>query len=98
MKNYQNFLTKNLKDKNEYKTKCESKSTTNKYSFFLELNFLGVNKLFALVYLNWNNDLKMVPKGKGRNYYVIINGNNFYDQFIDCDVKKLEELRKLTTC
>ena len=34
MKNYQNFLTKNLKDKNEYKTKCESKSTTNEYSFF----------------------------------------------------------------
>ena len=40
----------------------------------------------------------MVPKGKGKNYYVIINGKNFYDQFIDCDMKKFEELRKLTTC
>ena len=34
----------------EYKTKCENKVTTNKYRYFPESNFVGVNRLFALVY------------------------------------------------
>ena len=32
-----------------------------------------------------------------KNYNVIINGKNFYDQPIDFDVKWQEEIRKLTT-
>ena len=43
---------------NEYQTKSENKNTKNKYKYFLELNFVGVNILFALIYLNRNNDLK----------------------------------------
>ena len=37
---------------NEYKTKSENKSTTNEYRFFffVESNFVGVNRLFILVY------------------------------------------------
>ena len=36
---------------NEYKTKSENKTATNEFRYFLELNFVGVNKLFELVYL-----------------------------------------------
>ena len=35
---------------NEYKTKSENKNTTNEYRYFLKSNFVGVNRLFVLVY------------------------------------------------
>ena len=37
------------------------------------------------------------PKGIIDNYNVIINGKNFYDQTIDSDIKRYEEIRKLKT-
>ena len=37
---------------NECKTKCENKNTTNEYRYFFESNFVGVNRLFGLVYSN----------------------------------------------
>ena len=37
---------------NEYKTKSENENMTNKYRYFLESNFVRVNRLFVLVYLN----------------------------------------------
>ena len=43
---------------NEHKTKSENKNTTKEYRYFLESNFVGVNRLFALIYLNRNNDVK----------------------------------------
>ena len=36
-------------------------------------------------------------KGIIKNYNVIINGKNFYDQAIDSDIKWYEEIKKLTT-
>ena len=38
-----------------------------------------------------------LPKGVIKNYNVIINGKNFYDQTTDSDIKRYEEIRKLTT-
>ena len=32
-----------------------------------------------------------------KNYNVIINGKIFYDKPIDCDIKRYEEISKLTT-
>ena len=37
---------------NEYKLAIDNKITTNKFRFFLESNFVGVNRLFVLVYSN----------------------------------------------
>ena len=34
---------------NEYKTQSENTDTTNKYIYFLESDFPGVNRLFVLV-------------------------------------------------
>ena len=38
-----------------------------------------------------------LPNGIIKNYNIIINGKNFYDQPIDSDIKQYEEIRKLTT-
>ena len=37
------------------------------------------------------------PKGTINHYNVIINGKSFYDQPNDSDIKRCEEIRKLTT-
>ena len=65
---------------NEYKTKSDNKNTTNKFRYFLESNFVGVNTLFVLVYSNHDNNVKRfkakryyLPKGIIKKYNVIIN-------------------------
>ena len=65
---------------NEYKTKIDNKNTTNKFRYFLESNFVGVNTLFVLVYSNHDNNVKRfkanryyLPKGIIKKYNVIIN-------------------------
>ena len=88
---------------NEYKTKSENKNTTNEFRYFVESNFVGVNRLFVLVYSNQGSNVKRfnvwkyyLPKGIIKSYNVIISGN-FYDQVIDPDIKQYEDIRKLTT-
>ena len=70
----------------------------------MESNFVGVNRLFLLVYLNRDNDVKQfktrryyLTKGRIKNYNVIVNGKNVYDQPIDSDIKRYKEIRQLTT-
>ena len=43
---------------NEYKTKSENKNTTNEYWYFLKSNFVGVDRLFILIYTNETNNAK----------------------------------------
>ena len=45
---------------NEYKINSENKNTTNKYRYFLESNFVGVNRLFVLIYFNRDNEVKTI--------------------------------------
>ena len=59
--------------------------------------------MFVLVYSNEDADSKRfkakryyLPKDIIKNY-VIINGKSFYGQVIDSDIKRYEEIRKLTT-
>ena len=89
---------------NEYKTKSENENTTNEFRYFLQSNFVGVNRLFPLVYTNHGDNAKKfiarkyyLPKIIIKYYNVIINGKNFYDQPIDSDVKLYEDIIKLTT-
>ena len=69
---------------NEYKTKSDNKNTTSEFRYFLRSNFVGVNKLFVLVYTNHDNNAKRftarkyyLPKGITKNYNVTISGKNF---------------------
>ena len=89
---------------NEYQIKSENKNTIGEYRYFLLSKFAGVKRLFVLTCSNqYDNDKTFkarryyLPKGITKNYKVIINGNNFYDQHIDSDVKGYRDIRKLTT-
>ena len=79
---------------NEWKTKSESKVTTNEYRYSLKSKFVGVNRLLVLIYSNQNNDVKRynakkycLPKRIIKNYNVIINGKNVYEKPIDSGIK-----------
>ena len=87
----------------EYKLKSDNKDTTNEYRHFLESNFAGINRLFVLIYSKEDDNGK---RYKAKRYYlskgvikhnVIFNQENFYDQPIDSDIKRYEEIRELTT-
>ena len=90
--------------RNECTKKCENKNTKNGFRYFLESNFVVVNRLFLLIYSNQDDNVK---RYKARRYYspigiikncsVIINGKNFYHQLIDTDIKRYEKIIKLTT-
>ena len=84
---------------NKHKTKSVDKNITNEFRYFLESSFVEVNRLFVLVYPNRNDDVKIfkakryyLPKGIIKNYNVVIIGKNFYEQAIDSDIKRYEEL------
>ena len=69
---------------NEYKTQKENKNATNEYTYFLKSNFVGVNRLFILVYLNRKNNGKQfnarrcyLPKGILKTYNFVINRKTF---------------------
>ena len=69
--------------RNEFKTKRENKNTTNEFRYLLKSNFVGVNRLFALVYTNEDDSsmrfktrIYYLAKGLIKNY-VIINGKIF---------------------
>ena len=55
------------------------KRTTNEYRYFFESNFVGVIRLFVLIYSNQDNNSKRhnakryyLPKGIAKNYSIII--------------------------
>ena len=89
---------------NEYKTKSENKNTTNEYRYFPKSNFVRVNRLLVLIYSKQDNNTKRynalryyLAKGIIKNYNVIINGKNIFNQRIDSVIKRYEEIRKLIT-
>ena len=70
----------------------------------LEMNIDIFNTLFIFVYTNYGANAKRfnarkyyLSKGIIKNYNVIINGKNFYDKAIDSDIKRYQQIRKLTT-
>ena len=107
IKNYQTYLQKDLKDpfiQNEYKPEKYNKNTINEFRYFLVSSFVGVNRLFVLVYSNEDAACKRFkaksycsPNGTINNYNVVINEKNVYDQAIGSYIKRYKEIRKLTT-
>ena len=64
---------------------------------------MGANRLFVLVYSDADDYAKRLkaerfylPRGIIKNYNAIINWKNFYEQPIDSDVKRYEEIKHLT--
>ena len=80
------------------------KNTINEFRYFLVSSFVGVNRLFVLVYSNEDAACKRFkaksycsPNGTINNYNVVINEKNVYDQAIGSYMKRYKEIRKLTT-
>ena len=67
----------------------------------VNLSFQGVNKLFILSFEN-ENDRTLhsnyyLPKVEIKDYNVMIDGKNFFDQPINSDLKTYENIRKIAT-
>ena len=95
---------------NEYKSKIETigqlLNNINYKRTLLDAKIPGVNRLFVMSFNNnaGNNQVLrnghrkyFLPKVDIRDYNVLIDGRNFYDQNISDDFKKYEELRKVMT-
>ena len=94
---------------NEYKSKIEAKAADNNNvtKLPLDTSFQGVNGLFVLAFGNTENGVNKVERDSHRkyflprvnitNYNVLIDGRNFYDQPINDQIKKYNEIRKIAT-
>ena len=75
--------------------------------FPLDASFQGVNRLFVLDFDKTENGASKVERDSHRiyflprvnitNYNVLIDGRNFYDQPINDQIKKYDEIRKIAT-
>ena len=93
---------------NEYKSKIETKEAdaNNLTRFPLNASFQGLNRLFVLCYNN-TDDTNKVERNSHRKYFlprvnitnhnVLMDGRNFYDQRINGQIKKYDEIRKTAT-
>ena len=94
---------------NEYKSKIEAKeaNVSNLKRFPLDASFQGVNRLFVLAFDNTNNGDSKAERDRHRKYFlprvditkcnVLIYDRNFYDQPINNQIKKYDEIRKIST-
>ena len=94
---------------NEYKSKIETKEAdANNHKILpLDASFQGFNRLFVLGFDNTNNGDNKVERDSHRKYFLprvdisnhntLIDGRNFYDQPINNQIKKYDEIRKITT-
>ena len=94
---------------NSYETRPAKviKQGKNQYEL-LNASFQGVGRLFVLAYAiaagaeNNEADIKenkkyFLPRGEIKNYNVLIDGRNFYDQSINDLIKQYDEVRKVST-
>ena len=90
---------------NSYETKPAKVIEKGKNLYkLLNASFQGVKRLFVLAYfiVNGGNDeagIKdnkkyFLPRGEIKNYNVLIDGRNFYDQAINDLIKQYDEVRK----
>ena len=95
--------------RNEYKTKIETvrQNDNNFKRTLLDASYSGVNRLFAMGFNNSNIKRNSNDPLSHRRYYllrmeikdynVLIDGRNFYDQNINNSITRHNELLKLTT-
>ena len=93
---------------NSYETKPAKVIEQGKNIYeLLNASFQGVKRLFVLAYFiaDGGNDeagIKsnkkyFLPRGEIKNYNVLIDGRNFYDQPINDLIKQYDEVRKVST-
>ena len=85
---------------NQYLAKPELLAQNANLSYLIEPNFLGVNRLFVLAFENdeqrTSNKRYYIPNVEIKDYNVIIDGKNFFDQPVKNDKVTYENIRKTT--
>ena len=95
---------------NSYETKPAKVIEQGKNLYeLLNASFQGVKRLFVLAYVIAaddnadqepgikDNKKYFLPRGEIKNYNVLIDGRNFYDQPINDLIKQYDEVRKVST-
>ena len=88
---------------NKYLAKPELLARNQNINFLIEPRFQGVNRLFVLTFEHNNdNDLRAsnkryyIPNIEIKDYNVMINGKNFFDQLVKNDKVTYENFRKIS--
>ena len=84
----------------KYNLKTKSYATRKVYLHkLIDASFQGVNRLFVLPFENENNRTShteyYLPTVKIKDYNVMFDGRNFFDQPINNDIKAFENIRKM---
>ena len=79
---------------NKYLAKPELLARNQNLNYLIEPSFQGVNRLFVLAFENY--DQRTSNKRYYKNYNVMIDGNNFFDQPVKNDKVTYENIRKTT--
>ena len=96
---------------NEYKSKIERVTIPQNDNMFrrstLDVPFQGVSKLFAAAYeiddiqRNANTEesrrIYYLPRAEIKDYNVLIDGRNFYDQNVNSSIVRYNEILKMAT-
>ena len=96
---------------NEYKSKMERVAIPQNINMFrrttLDVSFQGVSKLFAAAYetddieRNANTEESRrryyLPRAEIKDYNILVDGRNFYDQNVNSSIVRYNELLNMTT-
>ena len=86
---------------NKYLSKPELLAQNPNLNDLIEPSFQGVNRLFVLAFENddhrTSNDQYYLPTVEIKDYHILINGENFFDQPIKNNKVAYENIRKIAT-
>ena len=88
-------------DWNKYESSIKTFAQNRYLNYLINSSFQGVNRLFVLVFENENDRTShstyYLPKVELKDYNVMIDGSNFFDQPINSMNKTNENIRKIAT-
>ena len=86
---------------NKYESNIKTFAQNRYLNHLINPSFQGVNRLFVLSFENENDRTShstyYLPKAEIKDYNVMIDGKNFFDQPINSDHKTYENIRKIAT-
>ena len=92
---------KRVINRNKYLSKPELLARNQNLNHLVEPSFQGVNRLFVLAFENYDNrssyDKYYLPTVEIKDYNIMINGENFFDQPIKNNKVTYENIRKIAT-
>ena len=86
---------------NKYESSIKTFAQNRYLNYLINPSFQGANRLFVLAFENENDrtshSIYYLPKVEIKDYNVMIDGRNFFDQPINSMNKTYENIRKIAT-